>query len=104
MKRETTPILDYTSQRPRLTRVAWQSVVAAVGIVFIPPFMCIRGHLDVTALVATVPTVSLAWWGFARRSSLTGRILACGVVALASVGFAKNLLDIAWFGHNPLFR
>jgi hypothetical protein len=66
--------------------------------------MCICGHLDVVALIATVPTLSLASWGFARRLSFVGRVLAGGVVALASVAFLKNLLDIGWSGHNPLFR
>jgi|GEM_PF-4818875 len=58
----------------------------------------------VEALLATVPTLLLSWWGFARRLSLAGRILAGIVAALVSVAFLKNLLDIGWFGHNPLFR
>jgi hypothetical protein len=105
MRRMAPPVLDYTGQRPRVAVVAWQSVVAIVGgFLFVPSFMCTCGHLDVMALIATVPTAWFAWWGFARRLSFVGRALAGCVVALVSVAFLKNLLDIGWFGHNPLLR
>lgn len=105
MQQEIPPILDYTNQRPPVASVAWQSVVAgAGGFIFIPSFMCICGHLDRYALLATAPALLLSWWGFARRLSFVGRVLAGGIAALASVAFMKNLLDIGWFGHNALFR
>jgi hypothetical protein len=105
MQQETTPVLDYTSQRPRLTSVAWQSIVAGVGgFIFIPSFMCTCGHLGRDALLATVAILVLSWWGFLRRLSVIGRVLAIAVAALVSVAFVKNLLDIGWFGHDPLFK
>src|SRR5256885_1087069 len=77
MQQETTPVLDYTSQRPHVASVAWQSIVAAVaGFVFIPSFMCSCGHLGRDALRATVPCMLLAWWGFARRLSIVGWVVA----------------------------
>ena len=98
-----TPILDYTT-RPPPAALAWQSLVAAIGVSIIPSFMCICGHLGQDALVATVPTAAVAWWGFARRLSRIGRLLAAGVVIIASMALAKNLLDVLWFGHDPLLR
>jgi hypothetical protein len=101
MQQETTRVLDYTNQRPPMTGVAWQSIVAGVGgFIFIPPFMCSCGYLGPDALLATVPTLLLSLWGFARWLSVLGRVIAVGIAVLVSVAFLKNLLDIAWFGHK----
>lgn len=106
MQQQPTPTLDYSHppHRPRAV-LAWQSLVAGVGaFVFIPSFMCTCGHLGVAALLATVPAGLLAWWGFTRPLSVIGRVVAGGVVVLVTLALAKNLMDIAWFGHDAMFR
>lgn len=98
------PILDYAPPS-RSFDFAWQTFVAALsGIVVVPAFMCLCGHLDAMALTASVPTTALAWWGFARPAARSGRVLAIAVAVLASALLLKNLLDVGWYGHEPLFR
>jgi hypothetical protein len=104
MWQQKTRVLDYRNQRPRTVAIAWQSIVASAGgYLFIPTFMCPCGHLGPDALLATVPTLLLSWWGFARPLSLVGRLFAGAVTVLASAVFLKNALDIGWFGHDPMF-
>lgn len=104
MPSEHPPILEYSRPRTASMRFAWQSILAAFGgLVFIPFFTCLCGHLNVPALSATVPTAFFAAWGAARSATRPGRIFAWSIAAAAMLILLKNLLDVAWWGHNPLF-
>jgi hypothetical protein len=105
MESKTVPHLDYATQKPRLPPLAWQSVCSFVGAaVSVSMFTCTCGHLAQMALIGTVTTAVFAWWGFVRELPLLGRIFASVATVLASYLLVKNVLDILWFGHNPLLR
>ncbi len=90
-------------ERPRCT-VAWQSLIAVViAVLGTPFFMCICGHIDRLGLSVTIPAGILAWWGFTRRQSPVGRVFAMLVVVVATMVLIRNVLDVGWFGHNPIF-
>lgn len=66
--------------------------------------MCMCGHLDRPSLGITFCAVVLAGWGLAVRTSLPYRIAAAVIFAFALMLLAKNVLDVGWMGHEPLFR
>jgi hypothetical protein len=107
--RHDPPVLEYAgtpaTRRRRRDPFPWQSLVAIFGgAFFIPPFMCVCGHLGVEALVSTIPMAALATWGCSVRTTAPLRVVAFVVCVVAYGVLTKNLIDISWYGHDPIFR
>ncbi|MGD8450542.1 MAG: hypothetical protein PVJ57_01880 [Phycisphaerae bacterium] len=82
------------------------SVGVLVAIVqFGPAFMCTCGFFDRAAFILTVPLFVLAWWPFllAREGRFLPRVVAIVAVVAATMLLFKNICDVLWLGHNPVF-
>jgi hypothetical protein len=69
-----------------------------------PAFMCICGHLSAGALVFTGGMAVLACYGWLATRGLFWRLLAIGFSILPVLLLLKNVIDVLWLGHNPVFR
>lgn len=97
------PILDYSSEQKSPGRFPWQITLSYAGIILSPLFMCMCGHLNTMVLGLTVPATILGWWGASGRVPLMWRLLGIGAAVVATMLLGKNLLDVLWFGHDPIF-
>jgi hypothetical protein len=68
-------------------------------------FTCMCGHIAAPALLLTGLAAVLAWFVFIRDPSTASgnRGLAIIAVVIASLILVKNLADVLWFGHDPVF-
>jgi hypothetical protein len=96
---------------------AW-SLILSVGLLCVVPlFVCACGHLDWMALFVTAPAAALAWRGLLisqsnlyatgeepRGSNIIFFVTAVLIATLAGVVLGKNFADVAWLGHDPLWR
>jgi dTDP-4-amino-4,6-dideoxygalactose transaminase len=65
--------------------------------------MC--GHMGTVALPTNALSVVLAWYPFIRyeRTSSEERGATVFVVVVVTFSFIKNVADVLWFGHDPVF-
>ena len=101
--------MDCASVNPKQARnLPW--TVAAFSLflaIFITPmFMCGCGHLGRIALPVTLLSSSLAWYSFVSGKAVNGlpRIVVLIAVIAATLLLFKNVTDILWFGHSPVFE
>jgi hypothetical protein len=68
-------------------------------------FTCMCGHIAAPALLLTGPAAVLAWFVIVvdRRTEGVRRGVEGAVVIMVSVILVKNLADVLWFGHDPVF-
>lgn len=98
------PTLDYA--RPeKPSSFPWPSVIAFVLDFLITPILpCACGHLSTIALPVTIAAAVFGWWGFCRNTRfILWRLLALGNAIFVTLILAKNLGDVLWYGHNPIF-
>ena len=76
-----------------------------VSLIIAPSFMCICGYLSAVALPITVFATVLAWVPAAQsiRHSLRPRLVILAIAVIATVVLVKNVADVLWLGHHPLF-
>lgn len=70
------------------------------------PFVgCMCGHLGYEALPVTAGAALLAWYPFVRfeRHTLDQRSFAVFTTCYGTFVLLRNVADILWFGHNPVF-
>jgi hypothetical protein len=98
--------LDYAMAPQRRGGSYWWASAGslAIGPYVTPMFMCACGHLGAAALPVTAASASLACVGW----SMSGARPPWRAVQMAAAVFAllqllKNLGDVLWFGHNPLW-
>ena len=100
---------DPTKPAPRSQLAGAGPGLAAfvIAIVNFSVFACMCGHLEWSGLAGNLIAVSLAWWAaLARRHDRTraARFALIGCVIATTHMLLKNLADIGWNGHSPLFR
>jgi hypothetical protein len=92
---------------PRGERLAtyWAPITSslmAFWVMMIYPCMC--GYLDRGALPLSATAAAVAWYGWAvTKVKLPGRLWHIVGVLLASLLLTKNIGDVLWFGHNPVW-
>jgi len=98
------PILDY-ARPPKPSSFPWLSTMAfLLDAILTPMLPCACGHLNFVALPVTIAAAFFGWWGFCRKTqSLLWRLISLAIVIFVTLVLAKNLGDILWYGHNPLF-
>lgn len=66
---------------------------------------CACGHLDRSNLLVTGGLAGMAWLPFLIpvRHGLVARIIIIASLILPTLVLGRNLLDILWFGHDPIF-
>jgi hypothetical protein len=83
------------------------AVVAAfiIGIANQMLMPCVCGHLGWLALPGSLISTGLAWIAFTRTRQMDWpwRAVVYAAVGLLTIGLLKNVADIGWFGHSPLF-
>jgi len=82
------------------------SLVALLAAAFVASsFSCTCGHLGRFALPFSSLVLALAWWPFlfARDSRVVTRGLALIAVVSATMLLLKNVADVLWLGHQPVF-
>ncbi len=82
------------------------SLVALLAAAFVASsFSCACGHLGSYALPFSSLVLALAWWPFlfARESRIVARGLAVIAVVAATMLSLKNVADVLWLGHQPVF-
>lgn len=69
-------------------------------------FACTCGHLDRLALPGNGIAALLAWVGLlcTGNRQIAVRLCLDLLTALTTVVLVKNLMDMSWFGHNPVWR
>jgi hypothetical protein len=83
---------------------AWSMALSAALLVVTPAFVCTCGHLDASVLPVTLPAALLAWRALVlanKRGSLLAPAILIAVVAGVVLG--KNVADVVWLGHDPLW-
>jgi hypothetical protein len=105
------PTLDYAKPvRERwLWLKWWPSLTSAMSLVLafhaVPRFRCMCGYLDAKALAASIPAFALAclgWVGNKEKNLLWRAVLILVVIATFGV-LSKNVADVLWLGHEPLW-
>lgn len=97
--------LDYASVAINRPWIAWQSAASFVVLIIDLQFStCMCGHIGKRGFLITLPMTLLAWWGADQKTSIAGRIAAWAIAILATGVFIKNIADVGWYGHYPLFR
>jgi hypothetical protein len=82
----------------------WPTVAAVPVWALSSLGMCLCGHLDAVALMFTLGSTGLAWWGFCLKEKRWGRrVFVFGMVVVTMVTLGKNVADVVWFGHPALF-
>jgi hypothetical protein len=73
-------------------------------LVITSAFTCSCGHLPAVALPVTVFATVLAWIPFICKvqHGIVWRLFLMLVVILSSYSLVMNIVDVLWFGHNPL--
>ena len=67
-------------------------------------FPCMCGYLVWQALPFSAGAMAVAWYGWVvTKVKLPGRLWHIFAVLLASLLLAKNIGDVLWFGHNPVW-
>ena len=91
---------------PDLTGARWFIWSFILSVVTLLVFPCICGHLHTEALPTSGLGVVLAWYPFIRyeRARILDRCVAVFFVLFTSLVFLKNVADVLWFGHEPLFQ
>lgn len=82
-------------------------VASVIGIVNFSIFACMCGHVEWPGLPGNLIAVSLAWWAaLARKNDCprAARFALLGCVIATTYMLLKNLADIGWNGHSPVFR
>ena len=76
-----------------------------LAAVLLPQFLCICGHLDAAALGVSATLAGLAWFGYLTSSlnDLFSRGVRAVAVVLVTMALLKNLTDVLWLGHCPVF-
>lgn len=94
-----------TAKLQRTRGATTQIAIATLLLLPTPLLTCLCGHFNLWTLVVTLPGVVFAWLGFERSVRNHPHALVCAVpiVCLSSLAFAKNMVDIIWSGHNPLW-
>ena len=76
-------------------------VLAAIALSFLP---CMCGYLDLLALPFTAAAFAIALVGWiVSRKPLPGRLVHMAAVVVTALVLAKNILDILWLGHDPVW-
>jgi hypothetical protein len=72
---------------------------------FVPLLPCMCGYLGKSAFSFTMPCAILAWYAFAMRGNTTRprKIVVVIILVLATMAFAKNVGDVLWYGHDPIW-
>lgn len=80
-------------------------VAAIVGFYGSLVFTCACGHIHAWGLTVTGTVAAVAWWAFMFGGSThpVWRLIRVGIVVLSTVLVTKNLSDVLWFGHDPVF-
>lgn len=75
---------------------------SAVAVVF----TCMCGYIQPQALPLSVAGAALTWYPFLRynRTNAFISLAVLLVVLISTLVLAKNLADVLWFGHQPLFH
>ncbi len=101
------PTLEYargdSSSRQRLKW--WPSLIAVVLVLGSSLTACMCGHLDRVSFLFTVPAFGFACYGWIRnrQMSLIRRVALILVVIVTSGVLFKNIVDVMWLGHEPLW-
>ena len=95
----------FGSEEDKLANLKWIWTITVATFFYGLSSGCMCGHLDQIALIGT--TIGLvSSWSFiytGSRKNLTTRIAAWLGVAIVSIIFLKNVCDVLWFGHFPIF-
>lgn len=80
--------------------------VMVLNLLWVSLTMCMCGHMDLMTAIILVP--SFAGMVFViikgRHNKAWERVMAYSFLAVLALMVAKNLSDILWNGHTPLFR
>ena len=83
----------------------WPSIVAFImSLLVAPGFMCLCGHLRREALPVTVAAAGFAFYGWlSTRATYPWRLIHIAAVVISVLMLGKNVGDVLWYGHNPVF-
>jgi hypothetical protein len=85
----------------------WLGSVAALvaSLVALALAPCGCGHLARAGLLITVPATALGWRALlvARESRFAPRAVMVMAAVVATLVLLKNVGDVLWFGHAPVY-
>jgi len=82
--------------------------LAAFGIAFLGMIMtsCACGYMSIISLPCNLLGAGGTWFAFlmGKDRLLTGRIVIDLTLVVATLMLLRNIGDILWWGHSPLFE
>lgn len=98
------PNAKYTSRQTKATGLAALSAFLAVFLI-VPACSCACGHMEATGLALSSPMAIIAWLAFifGGKTHLVWSFVRMIAAVLTTVVLVKNVADVLWFGHGPVF-
>ena len=99
---------DFSLKRKRRLKNVLPGVfgIFMVSFFWLSMTVCGCGHTDFATAIVIVPAFAfmLRFLPYVPQCKASHRIVICVFAILMSLMFVKNVTDILWFGHTPLFH